>query len=144
MSKWIASAASAAVLLVVVGACSAQAVPTAPTGPPTAAAMPTSASYSGYVPTTVTPAAPTYPLTAFGNGTYLVGSEVTPGRYVTEGAPSCYWEVQRENADQYGSKIVENGNANGHTNITIPANAYAIEVMSVDFTGTGGCTFTKR
>jgi hypothetical protein len=151
MSKWIASAASAAVLLVAVGACSAQTAPTAPAASPTAAAMPTSADYSGYVPTTVTPAAPTYtpaaptyPLTAFGSGTYLVGSEVTPGRYVTEGAASCYWEVQRENADQYGSKIIENGNANGHTNITIPAKAYAIEVMSVTADGTDGCTFTKR
>lgn len=140
MSKWIAPALVASAL-VVVAACSANTSPAdAPVSAPTA-----SATYSGYVATTPVEApAATYPLTAFGSGTYLIGSEVTPGRYVTEGAPSCYWEVQRENADQYGSKIVENGNANGHTNITIPANAYAIEVMSVDFTGTGGCTFTKR
>lgn len=80
-----------------------------------------------------------YPLTTFGTGTYLVGSEVTPGRYVTEGGEHCYWEIQRENPNQYGSKIIENGNANGHTNITIPKGAYAIEISSIS-----GCTFTKR
>ena len=149
MSKWIASTASAVVLLAVVGACSAVAAPTAPSGSPTAAALPTSADYSGYVPTTLTPAAPTYvaptyPLVSFGSGTYLVGPEVAPGHYVTEGARSCYYEIQRENPDQYGSKIIENGNANGHTNLTIPAKAYAVEVMSVTADGTDGCKFTKR
>lgn len=80
-----------------------------------------------------------YPLTTFGDGTYLIGTEVTAGNYVSEGAETCYWEIDRQSPDKYGSTIIKNGNANGHTNITIPAGAYSIQVTSSD-----GCTFTKR
>jgi len=104
---------------------------------------PTATDSQAVATTTVAdaPAPPsvTYPVATFGDGTYLIGTEVTAGNYVSEGAATCYWEIDRQSPDKYGSTIIKNGNANGHTNITIPKGAYSIQVMSSD-----GCTFTKR
>lgn len=49
-------------------------------------------------PPAVVPA-PTSPLTTFGNGTYLVGTDVAPGQYRSPGpeesiAPLCYWDLK--------------------------------------------------
>ncbi|HEY0691488.1 MAG TPA: hypothetical protein VGD71_20910 [Kribbella sp.] len=83
------------------------------------------------------PAQPvTYPLNQFGAGTYLVGSEVAPGDYVTEGADFCYWERAKNTEGTFAS-IIANGNPRGHTTVTIKATDKAFEV-------TGSCTFTKR
>jgi hypothetical protein len=79
---------------------------------------------------------PTYPLAQFGAGTYLVGSEVAPGNYVTEGADWCYWE-RAKNTDGGLGAILANGNAQGHTNVTVRSSDKAFKV-------TGNCTFTKR
>jgi hypothetical protein len=81
-------------------------------------------------------APPTYPLASFGAGTYLVGSEVAPGNYVTEGADWCYWE-RAKNTDGGLGAILANGNAQGHTNVTVKSSDKAFKV-------TGNCTFTKR
>lgn len=48
-------------------------------------------------PTTVA-AAPAGPVTTFGNGTYLVGDEVAPGKYRSAGVDGsmCYWDLTND------------------------------------------------
>jgi hypothetical protein len=47
----------------------------------------TSAPTTTEAPTTTAP-----PLPGFGAGTQLVGTDVQPGRYTSEGGTTCYWE----------------------------------------------------
>lgn len=50
-------------------------------------------------PTTVAaPPAPAGPMTTFGNGTYLVGDEVAPGKYRSAGVDGsmCYWDLTND------------------------------------------------
>jgi hypothetical protein len=74
--------------------------------------------------------------TQFGSGTYLIGSGVTPGDYVTEGADWCYRERSRRADGAFGS-IIAKWQARGHTTVTIRPSDKAFKVA-------GGCTFTKR
>jgi hypothetical protein len=130
-----------------VGACSVAHTPDQPAPASYTPAAPVSAPQADYTFTDPAPVAVptvTYPLAVISPGTYLIPSEVTPGKYVTEGAASCYWEIARENPDKYGSTIIKNGNANGHTTITIPAGAYSFQVMSVSYPSGSECSFTKR
>lgn len=88
------------------------------------------------VPVQAAATAPAYPLNQITEGTYLVGSEVAPGQYVTEGASICYWEREK-NTEGGFQAIIANGNAQGHTTVTIKGGDKAFKV-------TGSCTFTKR
>lgn len=83
----------------------------------------------------VTPAAPSYPLTTVTEGTYLVGSEITAGRWVTDGADYCYYARLR-NLDGTLSGIIANGNTSGHTTIAVSPKDAALEVK-------GTCAFHK-
>lgn len=78
----------------------------------------------------------TYPLTTFGAGTYSVGTEVTPGQYVTDGTWYCYWERATDTDGSFRS-ILANGDAEGHTTVTINPEDKVFKVA-------GSCTFTKR
>lgn len=81
------------------------------------------------------PAQPVYPLASVTEGTYLVGSEITAGRWVTEGADYCYYARLR-NLDGTLGAIIANGNTAGHTTIQVSAKDAALEVK-------GTCTFHK-
>lgn len=55
------------------------------------------------------------PSTSIGEGTWLVGKQVKPGRYVTRGAapgpvPLCYWHTAKDTTDEH---IVEQGVVDG-------------------------------
>jgi len=75
--------------------------------------------------------------TQFGDGTYVIGTDIRPGVYKTAGPgstsvmDSCYWAVLNT-LDT--NNIKDNGNINGPT--TIQANGKALEVS-------GGCTWAK-
>lgn len=79
---------------------------------PAVAAVPTlqpGASPTAAAPVAVLPPAPTGPVSTFGPGTYLVGEDITPGKYrspgVTPGAfELCYWDVQDDDG-----KILDQG-----------------------------------
>lgn len=80
--------------------------------------------------------AETYPLTTFGEGTYLVGAQIAPGQYVTDGTWYCYWERETDTDGSFKS-IIANGSAEGHATVTIDPADKAFKVA-------GSCTFTKR
>lgn len=101
-----------------------------------ASTVPASTSTTVVAPAVSVPAAPSYPLSTITAGTYLVGSEVTPGSYVTEGASFCYWSRLKDTSGGFGS-IIANGNAPGHTTVTIKSSDQAFQLS-------GACTFTKR
>jgi hypothetical protein len=80
------------------------------------------------------------PLTAFGAGTYEVGTvdgQVAPGKYKTAGpaggSPSCYWARLKDTDGDFDS-IITNGNAEGPTVVTISKADGAFETR---------CTWTK-
>jgi hypothetical protein len=82
-------------------------------------------------PVTVT-VGPPPPAAQFGEGLYLVGTDITPGEYKTDGpAPggSCYWARLRDSA---GNDIIANNLTEGPTRLTAVAGEY-LEV--------NGCTF---
>ena len=58
-----------------------------------------------------------------GDGTYIVGSDIKPGRYKTTGPadssfPNCYWERDRDLDGGVGS-IIANDNTQGQTTVQI-------------------------
>jgi hypothetical protein len=77
----------------------------------------------------------TYPLTTFGEGTYLVGAQVAPGQYVADGTWYCYWE-RATATDRSFKSIIANGNIKGRATVTINPADKAFKVV-------GNCTFTK-
>lgn len=72
----------------------------------------------------------------FGSGTYLVGSEIAPGQYRTDGSSFCGWSRNRDTSGEFGA-IIANGIVQGPTTMTVQAGDGAIE-----FSGT--CTWTRR
>jgi hypothetical protein len=82
-------------------------------------------------PVTVT-LGPPPPAAQFGDGLYLVGTDITPGEYKTEGpAPGgqCYWARLTDSA---GSDIIANNLTAGPTRVTALQGEY-LEIS--------GCTF---
>lgn len=82
---------------------------------------------------TVTP----QPSTSFGDGTYVVGTDIQPGRYKTSGQGSldlgCYWS---RDGDLSGDKILANGIVNGPTTVEVRSGDTAFEVS-------GGCQWSR-
>jgi uncharacterized protein YlxW (UPF0749 family) len=64
-------------------------------------------------------AASTFP----GDGVYLVGDDVQPGTYKSEGGTACYWERQSADGD-----IIDNYIGSGPTVVTIAPSDFSIEV----------------
>jgi len=54
----------------------------------------------------------------FGDGTYLVGVDITPGTWRTTGASGCYWQ-RTSNLGGGIDGVIENGLAVGTTNVMI-------------------------
>lgn len=109
----------------------------APTGaaPVTVTAKAAAAPAPPAVTKTVTitktaPAPSSAPATGFGDGTYVVGTDIKAGMYKTTGpAPDsagCYWQRDRDLAGGIDS-IVDNGIANGPTTVQIASSDKAFE-----------------
>jgi hypothetical protein len=82
-------------------------------------------------PVTVTQGPPP-PAAQFGDGLYLVGTDITPGEYKTDGPAAgghCYWARL---GDTGGTNIIANNLSEGPTRLTAVAGEY-LEV--------NGCTF---
>lgn len=69
--------------------------------------------------TTAAPTTTTAPLPGFGGGTQLVGTDVQPGRYVSEG-DLCYWERLSGVSGDF-DEIIVNGNTDGQAIVEITA-----------------------
>ena len=82
-------------------------------------------------------AAASVPAGSFGQGTYTVGAEITPGRYRTDGAPAGsvfpFCMAARQGADGTGIGIPETTN-NGPAYVTVRASDGLVEF-------TGDCTW---
>jgi len=84
-------------------------------------------------PAATPPAAPAPPppgpRTTFGEGQYLVGEDIAPGRYKTAGPdksasfPSCYWARLRNDSGEF-SAIIANGNTEGPGSVTVRTGEY--------------------
>lgn len=72
------------------------------------------------------------PVTSFGDGVFLVGAEVVPGRYRTAGAaaaralPNCYWARLRGTSGELRD-IIANDNGRGPVTVTISPSDVAFE-----------------
>jgi len=60
---------------------------------------------------------PNAPLTSFGDGTYVVGTDIEPGTYKATPSGQCYWARLSSTADE--SDIIANHLASGPTTVTI-------------------------
>ncbi|MGY1697724.1 hypothetical protein ACI780_22740 [Geodermatophilus sp. SYSU D00814] len=86
---------------------------------PTATVAEAPATSVPAVPPTDTEApAPTEEPPGFGDGTYLVGTDVQPGRYRTDGTSTCYWERLSDLTGEFEA-ILANDNVSGQTYVEI-------------------------
>lgn len=84
-------------------------------------------------PVTVTEGPPP-PAAEFGEGLYLVGTDITPGEYKTDGPPPgghCYWARLNDSA---GTNIIANNLTEGPTRVTAVQGEY-LEI--------NGCVFVS-
>ncbi len=70
-------------------------------------------------PTSTTTTTPPGPATTFADGTWVVGKQIAPGTYQTNGGDGCYWERDK-NLSGSGLPIA-NDNTSGHAVVTILA-----------------------
>jgi hypothetical protein len=65
---------------------------------------------------------------SFGNGTWVVGTDIEPGTYRTDGAtgPGCYWARLSGLSGEFGD-IITNGITEGPTTVTIASSDAAFE-----------------
>jgi hypothetical protein len=66
-----------------------------------------------------------------GDGTYIVGTDIKPGTYRTDGPedtaiPNCYWARLQATSGEF-SDIIANGNTAGPTTVTISASDKAFQ-----------------
>lgn len=90
------------------------------------------------VTTSTTPAAAPVDPNTFTDGTYVVGSELAPGRYRTAGPTAgsmCYWERAKDLSGSVFS-INANDNIKGQTTIAVSKADVAVEFS-------GGCVWRK-
>jgi hypothetical protein len=89
------------------------------------------ATHTVQVRVTFTPAA----VNQFSDGTYLVGKDIPPGLYKTDGSGGCYWERMSSLSGGLDS-IIANDNISGPTTVQIAATDAA-------FKTSGGCTWSR-
>lgn len=80
-------------------------------------------------PEMTNPPTPSGPVTSFGPGTYVVGTDIVAGTYKTAGSASdspCYWARLRNTSGEL-SAIITNGNPEGPTTVTISKSDGAFE-----------------
>ncbi len=87
---------------------------------------------------TVTKTFTPQPASSFSDGTYVVGTDIQPGRYRTDGrgddaSIGCYWS---RNGDLSGENILANGIIRGPTTVEVRSGDAAFEVS-------GGCQWAK-
>ena len=95
-------------------------VPT--TVPPTSTTTPDTSPTTTVPPQTTTLAStpsPSPPVTTFGDGTYLVGSQVVGGTYRTSGGTGCYWARLSSSLSGSGNEIIAKNTATGPVIVTI-------------------------
>lgn len=115
-------------------------------GPTTTATATTTATVAGPTVTatatvtarrTVTRTVTPQPASSFGDGTYVVGTDVHPGRYKTDGQGDldlgCYWA---RDGDLAGENILANGIVTGPTTVEVRSGDTAFEVS-------GGCQWAE-
>lgn len=56
--------------------------------------------------------------TSFSDGIYIIGTDIEPGTYHTNGQTGCYWARLRDFSGG-GTNIIDNGNSNGLVSVTI-------------------------
>lgn len=83
---------------------------------------------------------PDGPRTSFTDGTFVVGTDIAPGTYKTEGPypralPNCYWARLKGVSGELGD-VITNGNTRGPTTVTIKPGDTA-------FKSNGCATWTK-
>jgi hypothetical protein len=101
---------------------SARATTTAAPAPPPPTTPPTTKPPATTQPPSTAPPPPPV-LAGFGDGTYLVNSEIKPGMYISQGGEGCYWEREKDLTGSLDS-IAANDNAEGQAIVQIaPADA---------------------
>lgn len=108
--------------------------PAAASAVPTAPASATVAAPATQQPATQ-PAAPAEPKTEFGDGTYLVGTDIAVGSYKSTGprpggVGQCYWARLK---DDSGANIIANNLGAGATRVTVKKGEY-LQITGCDFT----------
>jgi hypothetical protein len=75
---------------------------------------------------------------SFADGTYLVGADIDPGGYTTEGSDgeTCYWARLRDTNGAFGS-VITSGNITARTTVAVEHSDDAFQVS-------GGCLWTRR
>ena len=73
-----------------------------------------------------TPPPPPGPKTTFGDGTYLVNTDIQPGTYKSSGTGQCYW-ARLSSADGSLGSIIANDISNGAAVVTIAASDVAFK-----------------
>jgi hypothetical protein len=102
-----------------------------PTTTATVTATPTKVIATRILTHTVTYTPP--PPAQFGEGTYVVGTDIKPGTYKTAGSPGCYWaRLSSLNT----SDILDNSNSTGVQTVQVASSDKAFEVS-------GSCTFGR-
>lgn len=76
------------------------------------------------------------PVTLDGDGTYLVGTDILPGRWKTAGTDFCYWARLKNDTGDLGSIIANHAGA-GPSTVTVKATDGA-------FSTTGCGTWTRQ
>lgn len=97
-------------------------------------ATPSDRSVSGFATTEpVSDPAPTGPVTSFGPGTYVVGTDIVAGTYKASGGPAatdgCYWARLKDTTGNAGT-IIANGYTHGPVTVTISRGDGAFETSS--------------
>jgi hypothetical protein len=64
--------------------------------------------------------------TRFGEGTFIVRTDIAPGTYRSRGGSSCYWARLRAFTGELGA-VIANDNASGSTIVTISSNDKGFE-----------------
>ena len=97
-----------------------------------------SAPATSVATSTPPPEEPAGPATSFSDGTYVVGEDIEPGDYKTEGPdpdaffPNCYWARLKDTSGGLES-IIANSNVQGPTTVTVKESDYAFEVRGCDW-----------
>lgn len=133
---WILGMIGTLILGILIGSAGNSGTPAAQTStapaPPAAAAPTTSAPAAP-----AAPAEPAGPKTEFGDGTYLVGTDIAAGTYKSAGPragsaiPNCYWARMKDDSGQV-SGIIANNNSSGPSRITVKKGEY-LQVAGCDF-----------
>ncbi|UGQ13745.1 hypothetical protein LO772_09175 [Yinghuangia sp. ASG 101] len=135
-----AAAPQPVVTITVTAPAAPAAAPGAEAAEPPAAAPAVASSAPPAAPTTPPAPAPTSagPKTSFdGDGTYLVGTDIAPGTYRSDGGSLCYWERRSDTSGEFAG-LITNDVAQGPTVVTIAKTDKAFKTQGcADWTKAG-------